>query len=521
MTDHSIGRTSEGPQMDQLPQFDDDAQDWYIEQCAHEQGLNPYETLREVRMTQRKRARVERMLGSALAHDNAVTLVPAPIAGGITTPPGFTGDLVRFVYASAPRPVTEVAIVAALGLLAGVCGRQWYISGTGLNIYLVLVARSGIGKEAMHRGISKLIHACRKQFPNPDRFVSFDDYASGPALIKGCLASLSFVNVVGELGHKFYAMANAKDNDASRSLRRVMTNLYSKSGPGAIAGGVAYSNQDNNAKIDVSVAYSLVGETTPAKLYESLTADMMSDGFLSRFNVMEYAGDRPEKNPAPLEQPSDALVQHLVGIMQQAQTLLTSENFQPVQTDDAAAAQLEAFERECDGAIREAGDDEARRQMWNRAALKAMRIAALLAVADNHLFPLIMVQHVEWAIQLVRHDISVFSKRLSSGDVGEATDDARERKLLQIMREYLASPPLESYKVPENLRPAGIIPRFYIQRRIGSLPAFRNHKLGSVKAMEDALRSLASSGFIHELKDKTLEDSYGFHGKAYAVRKLE
>ena len=48
-------------------------------------------------------------------------------------------------------------MVAALGLLAGVCGRAFTVSGKGLNLYLILVARSGVGKEAMHCGVAKLI----------------------------------------------------------------------------------------------------------------------------------------------------------------------------------------------------------------------------------------------------------------------------------------------------------------------------------------------------------------------------
>ena len=209
---------------------------------------------------------------------------PAPsIQGVLRAPPGFVGALAQFIYQQAPRPVAEVAIVGALGLMAGIAGRDWSISGTGLNLYAVLVARSGIGKEAMHTGIGKVITAAMVKCPEVGTAVDFSDYASGPALIKAICQNPAFVNVAGEIGHKFLEMAEDKGGSPMRSYRKVLTDLYAKSGPGAVAGGISYSNQDCNVASVVGAAYSLIGETTPSKFYNSLTPSMMEDGFLSRF----------------------------------------------------------------------------------------------------------------------------------------------------------------------------------------------------------------------------------------------
>src|SRR3546814_2525013 len=65
--------------------------------------------------------------------------------------------------------------------MAGMCGKAWHIPGSGLNLYIVLVARSAIGKEALHTGIANVVNACLSHSPIFGNFVDFTEYASGPA----------------------------------------------------------------------------------------------------------------------------------------------------------------------------------------------------------------------------------------------------------------------------------------------------------------------------------------------------
>ena len=75
-------------------------------------------------------------------------------------------------------------------------------------------------------------------------------------------------------------------------------------------------------------------------------------------------------------------------------------------TADATAI-LEAFEIDCIVA-KNATDDETERQVWTRAHLKALKVASLLAVADNYLKLSVGRAHAEWALRLVQMDVEVF-----------------------------------------------------------------------------------------------------------------
>lgn len=442
-----------------------------------------------------------------------------PTQGAVPFPPGFIGALAQFIYDQAPLPVAEVAIVGALGLMAGIAGRSWHIPDSGLNLYVVLVARSAIGKEAMHSGISKLLSAAMEQFPDAEDRVDFSDFVSGPALLKVCLDNPCFVNVAGEIGHKFLAMS--KGNDPSmRSFQKVLTTLYSKSGPDGVAGGMTYSNRENNVASTRGVAFSLIGETTPGTFYEAITDAMMRDGLMSRFCVIEYAGDRPARNRVPVQRPPKALIDHTVLVMRHADVLQRAGNSPEVGFTEDARALLDRFDVECHSAIIAADDDESQRAVWNRAHLNALRISALLAVGDNPFFPTVSLDQASYAVLLVRHGASAFIRRIQAGDVGEGSDGGREQKVLALCKEFLCLP---ANKMPSwlkhgaEMKGVGIVPRRYLQHRTQRLTAFENHKQGHTGALNMAVKTAVTNGYLMEVKKDKLVEEYNFHGQAYRV----
>ena len=458
-----------------------------------------------------------RTLAPAAASVAAMGPQVAPVPEeGLAWPPGLAGQIAYYIYQSAPRPVKEVAIVSALGFLAGVCGKAFCIPQSGLNLYIVLIARSAVGKEAMHSGISSLITAAANRQPPVMRFVDFSDFASGPALKKAVAANPSFVNVAGEWGHKLKRLAAEDGRDTPMNqLRHVMTDLYQKSGPASIVGGITYSNKDSNIASVAGVSYSMIGESTPGKFYESLTESMMEDGFMSRFLLVEYDGLRPPLNVNPLREPSKALGDAVADLCTHAMTLLDRQETVMVSRTNDAAMMMEKFEKECDAQIN-GTNDEMWRQMWNRASLKMMRVASLLAVAQNWLNPVIEEEHINWALAMIRKDITIMSKRIESGDIG-MNDDSRERKIVKMLKEYLEAPIASSYGIPEELRKNSIIPRKFLQIRTARQVAFNSHRAGANTALDHTLRSMCDSGYIMEVDRNKMADQFNFHGKAYRI----
>lgn len=452
-----------------------------------------------------------------------MALIPRPTfaPASATRPPGFAGEVFDWLLRASLLPVPEVALVTTLGIAAGIMGRAYTTPAphTGLNIYLILVGRSATGKEMLHDGAGALLVALRQRVPSVVNLINFDDYVSGPALAKQCAESRCFVNFNSEFGRRLKRMANPKDAPMA-DLRTTYTKLYSKSGPSSFVGDLVYSNARHS--IPGAVAFSVIGETTPGTLRTAMTPDMMEDGFLSRFGWLEYTGDRPTENDAAAlhTTPPEALVAKLAEVAVQAMTMLANNTFCPIRLTHDAQVRLDVFKGLCTVNINAAGEDESLRQIWNRAHLKALKYAGLVAGLDNHTQPVATLPQVEWAIGLVQRDAALFEQSLANGDVGsDAT--AQEKKLLHMIGEFLHKPLSKSYAfVPAAMQTDGVVPRKYLQKRTSDTACFLAHPLGATVALDKALQSLCDSGYLAEIDKVKAGEVYTFQGRCFKVVEL-
>lgn len=443
-----------------------------------------------------------------------------PEVEGLAWPPGFVGQIAGFIYQSAPRPVKEVAIVAALGLMSGLTGKAYNIGQTGLNLYIILIARSAIGKEAMHSGIGHIMRSGAGAGLEP--FVNFTDFASGPALTKQMEQEPSFVNVSGEWGRKLQRMAEDHRDGPMQQLRTVMTHLYQKSGAGSVMGGMGYSNKDNSTKSVNAVAYSMIGETTPGTFYDSLTQTMMEDGFLSRFNIIEFDGDRPAENKNQIMQFPQEMIDYIGPMASHCARVCSDATGAAIQMSYSPEAKIkiDGFNEHCDGEIRVAGADESLRQIWNRAHLKAIRVAGVLGASDNYLQPVVQEHHVDWAINLVLKDAHSMLDKVTGGEIG-VDDTARYKKFLSILKDFLSGKVANSYGIDLRMIADGIVPRKYLIGRSCQVRCFRNYKLGSTLGLDHAIKNAVDSGVIMEVDKTKAVEAYNYHGRAFRILELD
>lgn len=440
-----------------------------------------------------------------------------------TVPPGLVGEIAQYIYAQAPRPVPEIALAGALGLVAGIVGRAYNISGTGLNQYVLLLAPTGTGKEAIASGIDKLMAQVIRTVPAAVDFIGPGEIASSQAVVKYMSKGpTSFVSLVGEFGIYLQQMASVNAPPHLLGLRRFLLDAYNKSGEGKVLRPSIYSDKDKNTAAVLSPAVTLMGESTPEKFYEGLHEGLISEGLLPRFTMIEYHGERPALNPGHLSaQPSFELIDRLSTLCAHALMLNSQHKAIHVVSDPTARELFQQFDAHCDANIN-TSDREVRRHLWNRAHVKALKLAGIIAVGCNPYDPTITADVASWAINLVVADVRNLLARFDAGEIGIDNDETKQlAKVISCVKDFVVSPWPDVAKYAgegmSNLHSNRIVPYSYVQRRLAAVAVFRKDRIGASGAIKRALKTLCERGDLQEVSRATLAKDYGTSAVAYMV----
>lgn len=466
-------------------------------------------------------------LDFAQLRENTTKLLAAGIADlsnaiqpEVQIPEGLVGELTYYFMQTAIRPVKEIALAAALALVAGIVGRAYNTpTNTGLNLYLILLAKTGSGKEAAQSGIEKLLKAVRNAgVPMVEDFVGPAAFASGQALIKVLGTKPCFFSILGEFGLTLQELSDPRATSSTRMLKKVLLDLYTKSGASETLRSSVYSDTEKNTAIVQSPAITILGESTPENFFESLNESQIAEGLIPRFSIIQYIGGRTERNKNAGCQPPQVLVDKLVTLIAAALTAQNANLTHVVQIEPAAEQLMDKFDEHADHVINNNKSAHVELQLWNRAHLKALKLASVLAVANNPSAPIITEYCATWAIRFIHNDITLITSQFSSGEVGRG--DAKQVSCLKaIFINYfkLDSVALRAYgKEVITLQENGLIPYKFIQSR-SNVACFRNDRQGSTFAVKRTIQILIDNGVIKIVPVAQVLEIVKFSGVCYMI----
>lgn len=440
-----------------------------------------------------------------------------PAQATIELPPGLVGELALYIYQTSLRPVPDIALATALALTAGIVGRSYNISGSGLNQYIILLARTGAGKEGAATGIDNLIAAVRPMLPMLDQFIGPSAFASGQALIKVLDERPCFVSVLGEFGIVLQQLCDPRANGPQVMLKKVLLDLYSKSGWNKVLRSSVYSDVEKNTKIVQAPNVTILGESTPETFFDGLGAEHIAEGLIPRFSIVEYTGPRVPRNKYANMPPSQDLVQKFADMATIA--IHTSNNMTccPVQVEPLAQRVLDDFDIEADTIMNRAHSD-VDLQLWNRAHLKALKLSALIAVGCNPHQPVVTRDIAEWAIKFVRKDVAIMLNRFKSGDIGTG-DSKQMHDLKRVIEIYYKSDfgAVAKYGVHRGMHADRVIPYLYLNKRTAGLASFKADRMDATGALRKTIQALVDSGMLVEVPKGQLMEKYKFSGLAWGV----
>jgi len=445
---------------------------------------------------------VQTQLAAMLKKPDKAVLKPSQEP--IPWPPGLIGDIADFIYKQAPRPVHDIALAAAIGLLAGICGQAYNVSNSGLNLYIIVIARTGRGKEQMASGINKIISKAAKIVPHIEDYIGPSDMASGAGLAGWLERSSCFLSVMGEVGHRLAAICNPNAPSHEINLKTMLLDLYHKSGFEGSMKPKAYSTKSQKEHVTIErPCFTMIGESTPERFFDVLDDSLIADGFLPRFLIFQYDGDRTylAKDFARAE-PSEAMVQRLVELATHCREIVDGRRVEIVQFESQAEHMLDEFDRFTSDAIN-ASPDSKFEEIYNRAHMKALRLAALVAVGNNFLFPMVSVADAQWAIDVIMRDINNMLFRFKSGEVS-VKKEGNQMEHIGIIRNVLRlwftrQAATENYNLTDQMLKEGAFTTNSLNVRLNGNKAFKSDRRGVPAAVKDALRIMQEDGEIIEL----------------------
>lgn len=387
-----------------------------------------YRRRREVEASLRSRARREALLAelahlrSAVAAQGALTplgavttLAPAPRKQFyLATEPGLLGDLARWSLAYAFRPIAEFAQLSALAVLAPLFARRFATpTGLGLNLYLVGLGTTGAGKEALIGAPPAVLDAAGLGF-----LIGPGDFTSDSAIEVALRARPNFLAPIDEVGEFVGAAQHRNAAGFSRTIRKSLLELHGKSRPDGRWTGKQKADalQDKAADPLYSPSLSILGASTGAGFFESLTEANISDGFINRLVVVQ-GGKAGELN---LDNTRMTVPTALSKALTSAYDLSSAGNLAPSTARDALSRpKMRHVPWAADGAERAwleiwqwqiEAEDAGRAGFTGRAAANALVVATLRALARDPAMPAVAIGDVSWAWEFVRASIETIER---------------------------------------------------------------------------------------------------------------
>ncbi len=438
-------------------------------------------------------------------------------------PPGIIGEIAEFIYNQAPYPFIESAVAGAIAYFAGIVGRAYNVNGMGLNHYILLIAPTGTGKDAARTGIDKLNSAVQWYLFRTATIRKGPGFpASAPGLHKALAgntktpARMCCLSVFGEIGYDLKRICDPKANVNDRGIRKLILNLYTSSGGNKSLGDLAYSNAEDNVRELVAPAWSFIGDSTPSVFYEAITEESIADGFLTRLSLIEYTGNKPDKNECDdlsTVLPHSSLIERLSWLVQHVHTsedtadstkqydwtnVPFDEEAQKLndEIEQVASYNIDKFNKSTEPYLSE---------LWTRFREKTMRTAALLAVGVNPVSPVITPVEYLWAERFVRHGHDALMARFRSGRTGETNYDLEQYKLLKDLLTKYVMDVADTPWTPDFEKKYGLLPDMcksgipivtyrYILPLLHKRAAFKNAHNGPSLALKNAIGEFVKAG---------------------------
>lgn len=436
----------------------------------------------------------------------------------IEIPKGLLGDIIRWGIGFSYKRAKEATVAVFLGYLSGIIGKAWQVGDMGLNNYVVCIGKSAVGKSSAGDAVEMLHRCIVKEQPQAHGMLRVGYPASDKGVLRNLEENDSLSYRFDEFV-KFIAQATSGKNAINKGILDVVMTMYDKASHIKVVGEVSHSKKENNIVINKNVGLSFFGDGVADDYYRSLNGQMISDGMTSRFTVIEYTGIREYSNRNRVMEPPTHIVNKLVDIVSNAIQLNLNGNHVQVKLTAEASVEFDRIDRETDDIINAINIRDRFSKLPNfvtRRPVKILRIAAIMAVLDNHEEPSIDIDHIHWARHVIDQCVARELWWVRQGAVNGVSDDAVIDDLfLSKIREFIEKPFGDTRTI--ELAGRGVVQLSSLRDIAQGIQAIADHKFGLTDRYKTALKSLCEIGKLSRYSKRTAKEKFGVANECYVV----
>jgi len=427
-------------------------------------------------------------------------------------PPGLLRDLYRCCYDGLLYQYQEVALVSALGLVAGIAGRRFNVmtpKRTGLNLYLTIVAGTGFGKDGIGQFISRCIRDSGNGMKDSfDSFIGPSSFTGGKAITNAFENARSRVCVMSEAG----LLMKVKHGDVEGKSAALL-DAFNVSDSNSYTKYHTYADNDKSIPSLRAMAITIISESTPDQLMSAYSQmGALTNGYLPRQIIFKIEKRQTKINRNVKNTFDDKLAARLLELLETCACVQAESDPKAFEMDfhpDIISEVYDYQDNYNEIAAQYESSNKIKSNMATRIGLKVVRIAALATVfnkpksSPNCL--IIDRAEWEWAKALCDYEFRHVTTALAglSGD-GEMDNAivAVYGKMLSIIDDSIKD---SKCKVDVRYRKHKIIPYSKLKIACSTNPNIialnSNPKYGSFKLGLDKVLDYMQSQNAIELRD--------------------
>lgn len=332
--------------------------------------------------------------------------------------PGLINDIIEHNLETAIYPYPNLAFASAIAAISTVTGRVLCDRNEGrTNLMIIGTGPSGGGKDHARR-LNKKLFADYPDILGPEKLSS----AQGiPGALRKCPMMLMQLDEIGQV----FASVSKSKNDNKTEIFQTLMEAYTSSGSPWNPNGRA--NHEYNFTIN-DPHLVIYGTTVPERLWDSLTSDQITDGFLNRFLIFEENNYvLPNDDAESLIIPTSITERLRWWIKDSRAGNLDDENPEPHLVDFTDDAEKRYREHRRSIARKRIAEPKPRASLWSRTAGNTRKLALIFAASRCSVgeMPLANIDDVDHAIAVSNWN----TRLLLAKAFGEISDNEFERKL--------------------------------------------------------------------------------------------